>query len=317
VALQFANLTLNHGFGNVVEQAKATDKALCNFSLSDVFGSDSPALLELPKLGVNPTQDDRFKFDDKGSLPVLVRDITRRHLHSIVGKPNESFYVSGPQGIGKSYALYTCACALRLQRDKKVRVTYIQSCREWVASHTNNEYIYILNELCETFQEDDISGKTIVEWSNYVMGGTTFNKVRDHRFRELKVALDTYVDQNKIHWISIFDQENGLYKQASPEAGVYPFKLIETFSSQVGPCLFLVFVGCCRSHATVFVVSCSFRSSYQRLPTTNCRVVKSPTSLSIWTSATTQVKAKRREKMRARQSTGVSPRTPTASSSWL
>lgn len=57
------------------------------------------------------------------------------------------------------------------------------------------------------------------------------NEERLHRFKELKVTLDSFVEANAIGWICIFDQENGLYKSSMPL--VYPFNLVESFFKQV------------------------------------------------------------------------------------
>ena len=147
-------MSMSPSFKSVVQQAKATDEALDNMepSLFEELAGESAVLLELPKLGVNPTQDERLKFKNN-MLPVFIRDISRL-LNKKIADIGDSVYVSGAQGIGKSYGLYTCACMLRLQRSSNVRVTYVQSCREWVSSHNEDEYLYILNELCETFQDD-------------------------------------------------------------------------------------------------------------------------------------------------------------------
>jgi hypothetical protein len=216
-----------HSFHGVVAQAQQTDVALTKVEehLIEALRGTKVASIDLPRLGVNATQADRLHFPE-GTLKVLVRDLTRTLFNAIL--KGQSIYVSGSQGIGKTHALYTCACALRMLREA-VRVTYIQSCKKWVSSHEEDDYLYILNELCDTFQDDKISkqGKiTIADWATWVMEAKPKTPDRKQRFAELVVVVKKYVSDANLRWISIFDQENGLYKPRNLiERGVYPFTL--------------------------------------------------------------------------------------------
>jgi hypothetical protein len=225
-------------FVDVVKNSKDTDKQLGNLQneLFDSLLGSGVQSFSLPKLGVNDTQD-RLNFNGDEGVYMLFRDVTRTLFSTVNKQISKCYYVSGSQGIGKTHALYTSACLFRLLRVYKIRVTYIQSCRSWVVSHIDEQYQFILNELCETFQDDLISGiedfRTIDKWAEWVMDARPMNGERDGRFATLKEVLNSFVSNEKIRWISIFDQENGLYKSNHSKANVYPFESIEGFSQQV------------------------------------------------------------------------------------
>jgi hypothetical protein len=231
------------GFMDVVRNAKSVDVELgkVKATLLRALHATDVELIKLPKLGDNPTQNHRLSFDDDGFISVLFRDVTRAVFNSLEKLCEQSFYVSGAQGIGKSHALYTCVCLFRLSRPAKIRVTYVQSCTSWAVHHHDEEYLFILNELCQTFQDDNISSKkgyeTIAEWAQYVMEAKSAH--REDRFKDLKGVLNAFVQSQGIRWISIFDQENGLYSHAHPISRIYPFNNIEGFSHQVGLASFL------------------------------------------------------------------------------
>jgi DNA replication protein DnaC len=149
LARQFKELSLQ------TEKSKETDTELNALKESLVASVDGQkvALIALPKLGFSDTTD-RLNFDTQDKVVMLVRDITLQVVDTVSTKFPKSIYVSGPQGIGKSHALYTYACVLCTQRQDNVRVTYVQSCLKWVASHNNDEFRYIIDELymCATFQ---------------------------------------------------------------------------------------------------------------------------------------------------------------------
>lgn len=148
-------------------------------------------------------------------------------------------YITGPQGIGKSHALYHCVCALRLHKDF-VRVTYIQDCESWVTSHLLSPYHYLLRELCETFMDDQISTtdkKTIAEWAEWVEQAVD-TQTKDDRFRALYAVPQTFVETNCLRWVSVFDQANALRTDRLTILGTYadlhfPFSMAFYFSPKV------------------------------------------------------------------------------------
>jgi DNA replication protein DnaC len=127
--------------------AKAAAKTDTHLDAEMLFGSlerSSVERIELPKLGVNPTQE-RLHFDGDGahSITMLFREVTRILFNAVNGASYKSFYVSGSQGIGKTHALYTCACLFRLLRGYKIRVTYTQSSKShlnWTFENLANAY---------------------------------------------------------------------------------------------------------------------------------------------------------------------------------
>ena len=232
-------------FSDHVTTAQATDALLLSMKtglLSAIKSTDTGGML-LPRLGSNPTQI-RFVFNSENRLPMMSRVVNQKIWEEVQGllklKSTQGLSITGPQGIGKSHALYFCVCVLRLFRSK-VRVTYLQSCEEWVKSHGDVPYIFLLRELCETFMDDEISTgdkKTIADWAEWVLDARP--KEREERFQELHLVLNAFVKAKKLRWISVFDQENGLHSDrlGMTIAGVhaakhYPFNLAGTFSEKV------------------------------------------------------------------------------------
>jgi hypothetical protein len=247
--LDFSTIAVNAvdlSFTATSEAAAAADETLTSFkkSLFEAVASETtkPVALKVPRLSVNSTQT-RFNFDDSNEMSLLFRDVTRQlwaTLRKLIKEPNASgIYINGPQGIGKSHAMYGCACVLRVLRSK-VRLTYIQSCEEWVNSHGDDPYRFLLNELCSTFQDDKISDDedkpTVIEWADWVTEVAADQ--RDSRFKDMKIALTSFVKRNALCWITLVDQENALHSDShlingQHAAGFYPFNIIRSFSSKV------------------------------------------------------------------------------------
>jgi hypothetical protein len=246
--LDFSTIAVNavdSSFTATSEAAASADDTLTSFKQS-LFqaidaGTTEPVSLKVPRLSSNPTQT-RFNFNDD-EMALLFRDVTRQlwtALRKLIKKPNASgIYINGPQGIGKSHAMYGCACVLRLLRSK-VRLTYIQSCEEWVKSHGDDPFRFLLNELCSTFQDDKISDDedkpTVIEWADWVTEVAADQ--RDSRFKDMKIALTSFVKRNALCWITLVDQENALHSDShlingQHAAGFYPFNIIRSFSSKV------------------------------------------------------------------------------------
>ncbi|KAJ1411733.1 hypothetical protein B484DRAFT_402551 [Ochromonadaceae sp. CCMP2298] len=133
-------------FEDVAKAASITDTHL-DAAKEMLFGlreESDVKMIKLPKLGMNPTQE-RLHFDGDGaqSITMIFRDVTRILFNAVIKAPGKSFYVSGSQGIGKTHALYTCACLFRILRGKKIRVTYIQSSNShlnWTFENLANAY---------------------------------------------------------------------------------------------------------------------------------------------------------------------------------
>jgi hypothetical protein len=228
--------------------AATADDSFLSSMEDDLFSAVSatePISLLVPSLSVNPTQA-RFNFND-GKMSLLFRDVTRQlwaALLALIEDGNAAgIYINGPQGIGKSHAMYGCACLLGRLRSR-IRVTYIQSCERWVKSHGKDPFRFLLNELCSTFQNDKISGDadktTMAMWADWVVAGKPDE--RDSRFKELMVVLDAFVAKEKLCWITLVDQENALHSdnhqiEGKHAAGFYPFNIIRSFSSKVRMCI--------------------------------------------------------------------------------
>ena len=129
--------------------------------------------MHLPDPFLNYTNADRFDFEETGHVARLISDYVVNRFQRIESKINEwilrwtrlcGVRLEGPQGIGKSCALFLIAVALMSK--KGYRVTYVQDCREWRKSQDEEPFKFLLNELLMTFAHDTIEGRSMKDWAD-------------------------------------------------------------------------------------------------------------------------------------------------------
>ncbi|KAJ3308246.1 hypothetical protein HDV04_001515, partial [Boothiomyces sp. JEL0838] len=175
----------------------------------------------LPFISPNGLQ---YRFSSQqNSIFVIIRksyNLLKEEVQNTSSENHLGIYLRGPVGVGKSYLLYILAAEYRLCRET-YRVTYINDCGSW----RRKNYKYILKELVTTFYNDDIDGKSIVEWCEAVVGSE-----KEEKMIALIDNLIGYVVAKDLTWILIFDQHNAFYAR-SVVVDEYPFSLVNELAA--------------------------------------------------------------------------------------
>ncbi|KAI8895287.1 hypothetical protein BC833DRAFT_529645, partial [Globomyces pollinis-pini] len=211
-------------FKNVQEFAKESQKALVSVQQGhSAFPGNTSIFLPL----ISPHQLP-YKFKVKeSSVFVMVRKsyvVLKDDINSLNLEENCGLYVRGPVGVGKSYLLYLLAAEYRLNR-QNYRVTYINDCAAW----RSRRYLYFLKELVTTFYDDNIQGKSVVEWCKDVTGSEKEEKM----MTLMMDALIYYVKNKQLTWLVICDQHNALYAH-SVVVCQFPFNVIHALAQNRG-----------------------------------------------------------------------------------
>jgi hypothetical protein len=99
--------------------------------------------------------------------------------------------LKGPQGAGKSAALFLLVSAWRSLRREGVRVTYVQDAAEWVASHDRSPFEFLLCELLYTFLGEVVAGKRIEDMCREV--ASLPKEAREAKFKDVIDSLVAHV----------------------------------------------------------------------------------------------------------------------------
>jgi hypothetical protein len=167
----------------------------------------STVLLPLPPVGGLTS---RFINNEKnGKIPCIQRDAFTSLKMFVEGKKGLT-YVHGPQGVGKSFALYHLYCTLSI--DPKNRVMYISNCADLnkTAYHVLYEALTAAFALDEPFLQhtrrytlklDEIDWKELITYlANYcTASGLTFYAIFDQH-NGLDLDLHRYAPTNLTHW---------------------------------------------------------------------------------------------------------------------
>lgn len=151
--------------------------------------------LPLPPFG-NLTS--RFvNLKEGGVIPCIQRKAFM-DLRKRLDEKEGLIYVNGPQGFGKSFALYHLFCSLRL--DDNYRVIYIGNC----AKLMKNAYVDLGEAFAAGFAEDDKFLKNILPLLDPLQP----------QWREFIKVLDIHCKSTNKIFVAIFDQHNGLKGEA-------------------------------------------------------------------------------------------------------
>jgi len=199
----------NEHINGIIDAGKSHLKRLRDADLSTAF-------LELP---LDPTFSEtkrrRFITEDQ-KLPLIRREDPKQQIWNLISlranalQKAPAVFITGPQGVGKSYSLYEVVC--RLRSDQSNRVIYISDCAGWASFKPPTRFLIetVLFAFC---QDPDV----IEEW-------TSIKDDPDSILSSLR-GLSNYCLKNSLNLYAIFDQHNGL---TDTQRKLFPFSIIET-----------------------------------------------------------------------------------------
>jgi hypothetical protein len=224
-------------------------------SFEEVFDADTGdvAVLSLPVLSASllrATDLIRLRFErvEQGLLvlPILARDICIDLHHqfsacSVVTHPPRNpftteppsfvtpgIFLTGPQGVGKSYAIYSLVATLTSKPDK-YRVSYVPDCGKWLVDTSASGIKFLLHEWVWAFAQEakdqtliGQSGKTVLQLAQEVIT-PPFPFTRDQALNEMREALKEYCISRDLIWVHVYDQINHIYKDQRQH--VWPYSL--------------------------------------------------------------------------------------------
>ena len=127
-------------------------------------------------------------------------------LQEAIQKQEGALYIHGPQGFGKSLALYQIFCSLRA--DPNNRVLYIPSC----SSLDNEPYAILFPAIIDAFAEDEALLPTLLPLFHL------------HLWTNILIEINDYCNSKAFTFYAIFDQYNGL---PEPKRRTIPNNLTE------------------------------------------------------------------------------------------
>ena len=199
----------NEHINGIIDAGKSHLKRLRDADLSTAF-------LELP---LDPTFSEtkrrRFITEDQ-KLPLIRREDPKQQIWNLISlranalQKAPAVFITGPQGVGKSYSLYEVVC--RLRSDQSNRVIYISDCAGWASFKPPTRFLIetVLFAFC---QDPDV----IEEW-------TSIKDDPDSILSSLR-GLSNYCLKNSLNLYAVFDQHNGL---TDTQRKLFPFSIIET-----------------------------------------------------------------------------------------
>eukprot|EP00727_Mastigamoeba_balamuthi_P002886 m51a1_g12595 hypothetical protein (628) ;mRNA; f:842-2999 len=163
----------------------------------------------------------RFRPDDPRDpkfVGVMLRERTKELLAFLRDGKAKGAYLHGPQGAGKSHALYHAVCALRAD-PSRYRVVYIPDCRSWAVG--KKPFRLVLTAIADAFHADPeiLSGMPPLYETSYM------RKHSDDFQEFIETRLPEYCASRGLQLFAVFDQHNGLTQDQRAQL---PFSLPES-----------------------------------------------------------------------------------------
>jgi hypothetical protein len=166
---------------------------------------------------------DRFRPvnpQDPKSISIMLRDRTKELLAFLRDGKAKGAYLHGPQGVGKSHALYYTVCVLR--SDPRSRVIYIPDCKRWTSG---NSFAFFLEAVVDAFHSDP----------EVIDALPSLYEINDSRQRQsdfedfVSKALPEFCASRGLQLFAMFDQHNGLTPDQRKQL---PFSLPENLPEE-------------------------------------------------------------------------------------
>jgi diphthamide biosynthesis protein 7 len=122
-------------------------------------------------------------------VALLVAEYVRERFALIESPELLGVSFEGPQGAGKSAALFLLVSAWRALRHRGVRVTYVEDAAEWVQSHRLAPFEFLLCELLYTFLGEAISFFALLRFSRAREMRTQIAMLRCEALRRAELEL--------------------------------------------------------------------------------------------------------------------------------
>jgi len=181
------------------------------------------ATVNLPYLGITPKD-----FPDLQTNKFIVRERVLQYFEDFnkfdhgTGSKNYGYYFSGPNGVGKSVAIYFLAC---LAYAYDWFVIYIPQSDDWVSSENKTDAIkYFLKAVARglgKYHEEELPSMFPTNWSISTIGELVASGISSVDPSYIESVYLGFLDQLRV-WdrcpiLLIFDEVNALFSKPNPD----------------------------------------------------------------------------------------------------
>jgi hypothetical protein len=151
--------------------------------------------------------------------PEIVQQLTAEITHQLKTRAIDGVFVTGPQGIGKSFSLVNTVIALESTGD--YLVTFLPDGDKWSLGSD------VVDAIAASMGVDDEKIGQVPDFHQVWLG-----KVGEENFKNLIPAISNYLATIGKKWIFVFDQINKLFKKGTKRANSvseldFPYNVIK------------------------------------------------------------------------------------------